>query len=60
MATNRAVSAALYTPQLGGNAATGAQNSDPSPQILIGTRKNFVTDLADYGTQTKTGCPPLH
>jgi len=31
MATNRAVSAALHTPQLGGHAATGTQNLDPSP-----------------------------
>jgi len=32
MATNRAVSAALHTPQLGGaHAAVGAPNSDPSP-----------------------------
>jgi len=60
MATNRAVSAALHTPHLGGYAATGAQNSDPSPQILIGTQKNFVIDSADFGTQTKKGCPPLN
>jgi len=59
MATNRAVSAALHTSQLGGNAATGAQNSDPSPQFLVGTPKNFVIDLADFGTQTEKGCPPL-
>jgi len=36
-----------------------AQNSDPSPQILVGTRNNFVIDLADFGTQTEKGCPPL-
>jgi len=45
--------------QLGGHAATGAQNSDPSPQILVGTWKNFVIDLADFSTQTEKGCPPL-
>jgi len=28
-------------------------------QILVGKRKNFVIDLADFGTQTKKGCPPL-
>jgi len=28
-------------------------------QILVGTRKNFVIDLADFGTQTEKGCPPL-
>jgi len=33
-------------PHLGGQAPTGAQNSDPSPQILVGTRNNFVIDLA--------------
>jgi len=38
---------------LGGQAATGAQNSDPSPQILVVTRNNFVIDLADFGTQTE-------
>jgi len=59
MATNRAVSAALHIPQLGGHASTGAQNSDPSPQILVGTRNNFVIDLADFGTQAEKGCPPL-
>jgi len=59
MATNRAVSAALHTPNWGGNAATGAQKSDPSPQILVGTRKNFVIDLTDFGAQTEKGCPPL-
>jgi len=58
--TNRGVSTALHTPQLGwAHAATGAQNSDPSPQILVGTRENFVIDLADFGTQTEKGCPPL-
>jgi len=31
---NRAVSAALHTPQLGGQAVTGAQNSVPSPLNL--------------------------
>jgi len=47
-------------PQLvGAHAATGAQNSDPLPQKLVGTRKNFVIDLADFGTQTEKGCPPL-
>jgi len=59
MATNRAVSAALHTPTWGSQAATGAQNSDPSPHILVGTRKNFVIDLADFGTQAEKGCPPL-
>jgi len=59
MATNRAVSAAFHTPTWGGQAATGAQNSDPSPQILVGTGNNFVIDLADFGTQTEKGCPPL-
>jgi len=29
-------------------------------QILVGTRKNFVIDLADFGTQTEKGCPPLY
>ena len=38
---------------------TGAQNSDPSPQIMVGTRNNFVIDLADFGTQTEKGCPLL-
>jgi len=28
-------------------------------QILVGTRKNFVIDLADFGTQTEKCCPPL-
>jgi len=43
-------------PPIGGRqAAAGAQNSDPSPQILVGTRKNFVIDLADFGTQTERG-----
>jgi len=28
-------------------------------QILVGTRKNFVIDLADFGTQTEKGCLPL-
>jgi len=28
-------------------------------QILVGTRKNFVIDLADFGTQIEKGCPPL-
>jgi len=28
-------------------------------QILVGTWKNFVTDLAYFGTQTGKGCPPL-
>jgi len=28
-------------------------------EILVGTRKNFVIDLADFGTQTEKGCPPL-
>jgi len=59
MAANRAVSAALNTPQLGEHAATGSQNSDPSPQFLVGTQKNFVIDLADFGTQTEKGCPLL-
>jgi len=58
MAKIRAVSATLHTPDWGGHAATGAQNSDPSPQILVGTRKNFVIDLADFGTQTEKGFPP--
>jgi len=31
MAANRAVSAAPHTPQEGTHAATGSQNSDPSP-----------------------------
>jgi len=53
------VLAALHTPQLGGHAVTGAQNSDPSPQILVGTWKNFVIDLTDFGMQTEKGCPPL-
>jgi len=43
----------------GGHTATGSQNSDPSPQILVGTWKNFVIDLANFGTQTEKGCPPL-
>jgi len=43
----------------GGHSATGAQTSDPSRQILVGTRKNFVVDLADFGTQTEKVCPPL-
>jgi len=52
--------AALHTLQLGrGHAATGAQISNPSPQSLVGTWKNFVIDLADFGTQTEKGCPPL-
>ena len=61
MATHRAVSAALSAPPNwgGGHAATGVQNSDPSPQILVGTRKNFVIDLADFGTLTEKGCPLL-
>ena len=60
MATNRTVSAAQRTPQLGrGHTATGAQNSDTSPQILVDTGKNFVIDSADFGTQTEKGCPPL-
>ena len=28
-------------------------------QILVGTWKNYVRDLADFGTQTKKDCPPL-
>jgi len=28
-------------------------------EILVGTRKNFVIDFADFGTQTEKGCP-LH
>jgi len=28
-------------------------------QFLVGTRKNFVIDLADFGTQTEKDCPPL-
>jgi len=28
-------------------------------QIVAGTRNNFVIDLADFGTQTEKGCPPL-
>jgi len=28
-------------------------------QILVGTRKTFVIALADFGTQTEKGCPPL-
>jgi len=28
-------------------------------QLLVGTRKNFVIDLADFGTQTEKGCPSL-
>jgi len=28
-------------------------------QILVGARKNFVIDLADFGTQTGKGCPLL-
>jgi len=28
-------------------------------QILVGTRKYFVIDLADFGTQTEKGCRPL-
>ena len=52
MATNRAVSGALHTPNWWrAHAATGAQNSDPSPQILVGTRNNFVIDLTDSGMQ---------
>jgi len=43
----------------GGHAATGAQNSDPSPQIFVGTRNIFFIDLAVFGTQTEKGCPPL-
>jgi len=46
-------------PPIGGHTATGAQNSDPSLQFLVGTRKNFVIDLADFGTQTEKGWPPL-
>ena len=42
-----------------GNAATGAQNLDPSPQILVGMRKKFVIDLVNFGTKTEKGCPPL-
>jgi len=55
----RAVSAALHTPQSGGHAAKGAQNSDPSPQFSVGTQKNFVVDLVDFGAKTEKGCPPL-
>jgi len=46
-------------PSIGGHAATGAQISDPSLQFLVGTQNNFVIDLADFGTQTEKGCPPL-
>ena len=60
MDTNRAVSPALHTPQLGGHAVTRAQNSDHSSQSLVGMRKNFAINLADFGTQTEKGCPPLH
>ena len=28
-------------------------------QILVGTRKKFVIDLTDFGTQAEKGCPPL-
>ena len=56
MATNRAVSAALYTPQLGGNAATGSQNSDPSPQFLVGTQKNFVITASKRHYQFNIMC----
>jgi len=28
-------------------------------QILVGTQKNFVIDLANFSTQTEKGCPPL-
>ena len=28
-------------------------------EILVGTQKPFVIDLADFGTQTEKGCPPL-
>jgi len=28
-------------------------------QIFFGTRKSFVIALADFGTQTEKGCPPL-
>jgi len=59
MTKNRAVSTALHSPNWGGYAATEAQTWDPSPEILGGTRKNFVIDLADFGTQTKKGCPSL-
>jgi len=59
MTTNRAVSAALHTPQLWGARCHRGQNSDPSPQTLVGTRNNFVIDLADFGTQIEKGCPPL-
>jgi len=47
-------------PPIGGDAATGTQNSDPSPQFLVGTRKNFAIDLANFGTQTEKGCPLLN
>jgi len=53
------ISCTPYPPIGEGPSATGAQNSDPSPQIFVGTWKNFVTDLADFGTQTEKGCPPL-
>ena len=29
-------------------------------QILVGTRKNSVIELADFGTQTEKGCPPSY
>jgi len=28
-------------------------------QIVVGTRNNFVIDLADFGMQTEKSCPPL-
>jgi len=53
------ISRTPYLPNWEGPSATGAQNSDPSPQILVGTRKKFVTDLADFSTSPEKGCPPL-
>lgn len=29
------------------------------PKVLVGTWKNYVRDMADFGTWFQTGCPPL-
>jgi len=52
MATNRAVSAALHTPQLGGaQTAAGAPNSDPSPLSQPKTASTPQIPKLKYETQ---------
>ena len=46
---NRAVSAALHTPQLGGQAVTGAQNSVPSPLNL--PKKASIPQIEIWSTR---------